>query len=174
MEGVNRFACSQCNKVCKSKGGLTNHTRRMHEDQDRDGSSKIPSLTSQAVDNMLADIMQNITESKLYPETILAKASEVFPPSPHFYESLAKLFSTFAKELSLDKLMKQFYGEMYDNWKTYFPSSEDGKYVFLLLIHLPEKLVAFQKTSVASVNDPKICRYCYSDSNFCLISIITM
>ena len=78
---MKRFPCPYCNKICKSKGGLTNHMRRMHAD---DGEArgdaalpKIPKLSSEAVDNMLADIKQKLHEDNLYPKDILAEVEKL-------------------------------------------------------------------------------------------------
>ena len=36
IDGERVFPCSQCDKVCKSKGGLTTHTRSRHPDDKQD------------------------------------------------------------------------------------------------------------------------------------------
>ena len=150
MEGLKQFPCPHCEKICKSKGGLTNHIQRMHANEGKANESgvKIPVLTSEAVDNMLADIRSKLHESQLYDENTLAEVDKL-RPSSSFYEEAIKLFMDFGKNLSQDKLLEKFYGKMYSEWKTFFPSSMDTKYVFLVLIHLPEKLVNFYKQNTS-------------------------
>lgn len=158
VEGLKQFACIHCEKICKSKGGLTNHVRRMHavcgQTLGDSGLPIIPNLTSEAVDNMLANIRRNLRESQLYDDEILAEVDKL-QPSPAFYESIGKLFVSFGKNLSQDKLLQTFYGKIYSEWKAFFPSSGNCKYVSLALIHLPEMLVKLYKQET-SVGEPKV------------------
>ena len=54
--------------------------------------------------------------------------------------------------LTSGKLLKEFYGGTSSNWKEYFHPYEEKKVVFLMLIHLPKRLIGFleQKDKVAS------------------------
>lgn len=152
---MRRFPCSYCDKICKSKGGLTNHTRRMHAVGEAHGDlPRIPELSSEAIDNMLAEIIKKLRESQLYGEDVLAEVEKLHP-SACFYESMGKLFGKFARNLSQDNFLEEFYGKMYGDWETFFPSFEKGKYVFLVLIHLPEKLVNYHKQKT-SADEPKV------------------
>ena len=58
------------------------------------------------------------------------------------------VLSKFKRRKNHNKLLKEFYGETNANWEEYFPS-KDRKIVFLMLIHLPERLVNFVEESLA-------------------------
>ena len=57
IEGKNSFPCSKCNKICKSKGGLTKHTDSKHR-----GDIGSPE-TDQTLTPLCKDTISSIVES---------------------------------------------------------------------------------------------------------------
>ena len=55
-----------------------------------------------------------------------------------------------------DKLLAMFYEEIIEEWRNFFPSCENQKAVNLLLIHFPQKLVAYYKKKGTTVTDSQV------------------
>ena len=89
---------------------------------------------------MIKDIKKKLRDSSLYGKDTLKEADKL-QPSKSLFTYVANLLKSFSKNLSPDKLLEKFYGDVYGNWKVHFPTVKDGKYVSL--IHLPEKLVQY-------------------------------
>ena len=71
--------------------------------------------------------------------------AEIFKlkPSDSFVNFINQLLTKFKRKRNQDKLLKEFYGGTNSNWKEYFHPCKEKKVVFLMLIHLPERLIGF-------------------------------
>ena len=67
IEGRNVFPCSFCEKICKSKGGLTKHTNSKHGDAV--GRPNTNLLDKDKLNSIVSVIKRNIIDEKLYVET---------------------------------------------------------------------------------------------------------
>ncbi len=151
MEGTKSFPCDQCAKICKSKGGLTRHRRSKHEEQEATASSKSTkpkkkTITMPEIQKLCKEIGERIREEKLYPENII-KIVEGLKPSEAFVKFVREAFSKFARKCNQDVFLAKFYGEIYKNWKAFFPACEKQIAVNVLLIHFPQKLISYHKQS---------------------------
>ena len=68
------FPCGLCSKVCKSKGGLTLHTRAKHGEKTAVTKSVSP-LTSKVVSEIVDKATKSVVDSKLYGESMSNPAS---------------------------------------------------------------------------------------------------
>ena len=100
---------------------------------------------------LIRDIGEHLVDEKLYKEEHTAEIFKL-KPSDSFVTFINQLLSRFKRKRNQDKLLKEFYGGTNSNWKEYFHPYEEKKVVFLMLIHLPERLIGFleQKDKVAS------------------------
>ena len=98
------------------------------------------------VEKLCQEIGGKIREEKLYPEDTI-KIVEGLKPSEAFVKFVSTAFSKFARKCNQDVFLTQFYGEIYKNWKAFFPACDDQKAVNVLLIHFPQKLIAYHKQS---------------------------
>ena len=89
-----------------------------------------------------------IREENLYPEEII-KLVEGLKPSEQFLKFVSEVFSKFSRKCNQDAFLAKFYGEMYKNWKSFFPACDKQVAVNVLLINFPQKLIAYQKQSIA-------------------------
>ena len=64
IDGERVFPCSQCEKVCKSKGGLTRHTRSRHPDGKQDKTRA--ALTKEAVASIIELIKVKLIWNRNY------------------------------------------------------------------------------------------------------------
>lgn len=177
MEGLKQFPCSLCEKICKSKGGLTNHTRRKHaeaivgkETASKSDVRQPSTIGNEAIKDIVEEIKKKVRDTNLYGKDTLDEV-EKLQPSGSFYNDLAKLYKRFAKNLNQDKFLEKFYGIMHTNWKGYFPATKDGKYAFVMLIHLPEKLVRYYKERNLD-GDSEVCKPVFKISTMPLFNIL--
>ena len=75
IDGERVFPCSQCEKVCKSKGGLTRHTRSRHPDDNQDKTRA--ALTKEAVASIIELIKVKLKEENLYGKEFMASLATV-------------------------------------------------------------------------------------------------
>ena len=97
-------------------------------------------ITMDKTRDIIRDIGRYLTDEKLYkPE----QAAEVFKlePSESFVKFLNDLLLKLKRKKSKDKFLKEFYGNTNAHWHEYFHPYPDKKMVFLMLIHLPERLL---------------------------------
>jgi hypothetical protein len=90
--------------------------------------------------DIIRDIRRYLTDEKLYkPE----QAAEVFKLEPResFVRFLNDLLLKLKRKKSKHKFLKEFYGNANAHWHDYFHPYPDKKMVFLMLIHLPERLL---------------------------------
>ena len=66
IEGGNSFPCSKCDKVCKSKGGLTRDTNSKHSEVPPEQMLLIMSFCVDTVASMVESIKTTIINEKLY------------------------------------------------------------------------------------------------------------
>ena len=139
-----------CDKVCKSKGGLTRHKRSKHADVNGESSAAAsPNSTiidSDKVRALISKIGQYLNDEKIYKECDI-EALKKLEPSESFVKFVNGVLSKFKRRKNHNKLLKEFYGKTNANWEEYFPS-KNRKIVFLMLIHLPERLVNFVEESL--------------------------
>ena len=69
---------------------------------------------------------------------------------------LDELLLIFERKRSHDKCLKEFYGKTNSNWKEYFHPYGDKKIVFLMLIHLPERLIGILEQADQESSNPEV------------------
>lgn len=165
LEGLKQYPCTCCSKVCKSKGGLTRHSRSKHltvESKTTTSKSKheskkqIPTYVSEeSVLTLIREIGNYLTDEKIYPSKQVA---DVFTlkPTQSFLQDVNALLHKFHRKKDRDKFMKEFFGKMYGSWKDYFHSCNDHKVVFLMLVNLPERLLTTLKNEDSQVTSTQV------------------
>ena len=135
--------------MCKSKGGLTRHKRSKHPDENGESSASPNStiIDSDKVCALISNIGQYLGDEKIYKESDI-EAVKKLEPSETFVKFRNGVLSKFMTRKNHNKLLKEFYGKTNANWDEYFPSN-NRKIVFLMFIHLPERLVNFVEESLA-------------------------
>ena len=158
VEGRNQFPCDFCDKVCKSKGGLTRHRRSKHTAEQGQSSRAVPEplqvVSSEKVKELIGDIGKHLTDEKLYKKEDIAEVLKL-QPTDSFVKFPNSILSKFKNRKNHNKLLQQFYGKTNAHWEEYFHPCKAQKIVFLMLIHLPERLVAFLEDS-QDKSSPKV------------------
>ena len=154
-QGVNEcivtktFPCGLCSKICKSKSGLTLHTRAKHGEKTPVVKSVSP-MTSDVVREIVCRgrAAQSVIKSKLYGEKITKLISEAdLKPSDLLVSSLSTLYDGYCEKLDREKLLKNFYKLIPESAKMFQTTSKEmnAPAYNLLMIHIPDLVVGFYK-----------------------------
>ena len=103
---------------------------------------------------LIRDIGKHLVDEKLYKEEHTAEVFKL-QPSGSFVTFINQLLSKFKRKKNQDKFLKEFYGSTNANWEEYFHPYEEKKVVFLMLIHLPERLIGFLEKDVKGASEVK-------------------
>ena len=118
------FPCGLCSKICKSKGGLTLHTRAKHGEE------------------------TTVLKSKLHGEKMTKLIREAdLKISDVLVSSLSALYGAYCEKLDRDKLLKNFYKHIPKSADMFQTTSKDmnAPAYNLIMIHIPDLLVGFYK-----------------------------
>jgi flagellin-specific chaperone FliS len=146
IDGLTVYPCNICNKICKSKGGLTKHKNSKHVDDGSgtsEGSNTTP-LDKDTMNSIVNTIKQNIIDEKLYGDEIESSIKNVTATEALFNE-VEPLYSKFCKNKNQDKLLKSFYGLMLK--PKVDDSLADSHITNLVMIHIPDHLISFYNIS---------------------------
>ena len=103
IDGLMVYPCNMCNKICKSKGGLTKHKNSKHVDDvsgTSEGSNTTP-LDKDTMNSIVNTIKQNIIDEKLYGDKIESSNKNVTSTEALFNE-VEPLYSKFCKNKNQD------------------------------------------------------------------------
>ena len=163
------FPCGLCSKICKSKGGLTLHTRAKHGE----GTAVLKSVsprTPDVVREIVCRSAQSVITSKLYGEKMTKLIREAdLKPSDLLVSSLSALYGAYCEKLDRDKLLKNFYKlipKFADMFQTTSKDMNAPAYN-LIMIHIPDLLVGFYKRGNVKEKLPVIKPIESSDSGHC-------
>lgn len=155
---LKKYPCGLCSKVCKSKGGLTLHTRAKHGDKTPVTKSVSP-IDSKVVSEIVGKAVESVVNSKLYGESITKLISEAdLKPSELLVDSLVSLYAEFCERLDRDKLLKNFYKQMPKSAQMFTTDSQEmyAAAYNLIMVHIPDLLVGFYKRGNVKEKLPNI------------------
>ena len=140
IKGMKSFPCSECEKVCKSKGGLTRHENSKHNTLGSEQSSLPESFCHKIVTDMVQTIKSKIIKENLY-ETEINKLVKNLSCTKALYDAVYPIVEKFWRKCNEDQLFESFFGLMPESCKLL--ECEDYKAANLVMIHLPDHLVGF-------------------------------
>ena len=152
------YPCGLCSLVCKSKGGLTLHTRAKHSDK-RPVTKTVSPIDCNVVGEMVSKATETVASSKLYGESMAKAIGEAgLKPSELLVQYMKKLYAEYCEKLDRDKLLKIFYKLMPDSANMFTTESQEmfAPAYNLIMIHLPDLLVAFYKRGNVKEKLPNI------------------
>ena len=99
-------------------------------------------ISMENICSIICDIGRHLVDEKLYKKE---RTAEIFKlhPSESFVSFVNQSLLKFKRKRNQHKFLKEFYGNSYANWKEYFHPYGEQKMVFLMLIHLPQRLIGF-------------------------------
>ena len=108
------ICCAECPTVCKSKGGLTRHTKAKHSDKSTaEEEDKIQDFISDDDVNKIAKIsIETASKNTCFPEPII-KEIESYKVTFHEDSMFFKKFRELYKNLSQNGNSEKFYSAFY-------------------------------------------------------------
>ena len=155
---VKKYPCGLCSTVCKSKAGLTLHTRAKHRDRTPVTKSISP-IDAQIVSEIVSQAEKSVVKSKLYGDSVTKLISEAeLKPSELLVESLLSLYEEYCERLDKDKLLKNFYRHMLKSAEMFTTNSQQmyPAAYNLIMVHIPDLLVGFYKRGNVKEKLPNI------------------
>ena len=146
IDGKKSFPCTLCEKVCKSKGGLTRHTNSKHSEGPSGRS--YATLCEDDVAKIIKAIKDKIIEEKLYGAEIISGLDGVVSTEA-FFSALLPIYQTFCRKTNQDKLLESFYGLIPRSCELL--SCQDYRIANLVMIHVPEHLIKFSQSNQTMV-----------------------
>ena len=81
ISGEKSFPCNSCEKICKSKGGLTRHINAKHKNKnahgDKNVSSSVAKLTKEELSSIVEKIKAKITKDGFWDDEITANMASI-------------------------------------------------------------------------------------------------
>lgn len=123
-------------------------------------SENIECISLEKISSIIRDIGRFLADEKIYKEEQIAEVFKL-QPSDSFVKNISSLLLKFKRKKSQDKFLKEFYGTTNANWKEYFHPYNDKKIVFLMLIHLPERLIGLLEHGGQEISESEVYIYKY-------------
>ena len=139
IHGEKSFPCTLCDKLCKSKGGLTRHTNSKHSTVVQPDSS----FCMDTLASMIEKIKAKIMKEKLYG-TDLNDSIKTATCTRDLYNAVYPIYKTFYVKKNQDNLVQSFFALIRQSSKLL--DCENYKAANLIMIHLPDNFVGFYHT----------------------------
>jgi hypothetical protein len=153
MEGKKSFPCDKCDKVCKSKGGLTRHKNSKHVGPQGNlaecsEESSVVLLDENAVCGFVEAIKSRIIDEDPYG-TETNKALGAVSSTKALFTAVLPIYKTFTRKRNQDKMLELFYGLIPQSCELL--KCKDYKIANLIMIQLPDFLIGFcNRTNITS------------------------
>ena len=105
IEGKKSFPCSECTKICKSKGGLTKHMNSKHRDIATSVNS--PCLTMENLEGIVKAIKTKLVNDGLYGSDVNA-AIEKISCSKGLFDAILPIYNLFCRRKTRTYYWKSF------------------------------------------------------------------
>jgi uncharacterized C2H2 Zn-finger protein len=151
ISGEKSFPCNSCEKVCKSKGGLTRHVNAKHGNKSTKGHDNIPSLTKEDLHFIVNKVKTKITEDGFWDSEMTSKMASV-TSNDALYDHILPIYQQFCRKKNQDKFIMDFY-ELIPN-SSGLLKCENQQLCSLIMISIPDHLVSFFKKGVTSEQEP--------------------
>ena len=107
--GENQFPCDRCDKVCKSKGGLTRHVNSKHRDKGCKASNlDIPALTKDGLCSIVNKIKLNIRNEGYWDQQITSDLENI-ASNDSLFDAVQPIYQRFCIKRNQDKFLTEFY-----------------------------------------------------------------
>ena len=141
--GSKSFACTHCEKICKSKGGLTRHINSKHKEARDIATSaehnQIP-LCEGTITSIIQSIKTDLLEKKYYGEEIQNGLKNV-SGGEALLDALQPLYEKFCRKKNMDKLLESFYGLIPRSCELL--NCNEYRVANLVMVQIPDHLASY-------------------------------
>ena len=139
--GGKTFPCENCDKICKSKAGLTRHVKAKHGSK---ANANIPSLTNDELTSIVNKVKANLT-SECYWDTEITSDLAKVTSNENLFKAVSAMYQRFCMKRNQDNFLMEFY-ELIPK-STALLKCENQPLCSLVMISIPDHLVALFKSS---------------------------
>ena len=108
IRGEKSFPCSKCEKVCKSKGGLTRHTNSKHSEiPSKETSQKLEVFCLDTIVSIVETIKSQIIREKLYGAEICERVNSA-GGTEALFKAVYPLYANFFRKKNQHQLVESF------------------------------------------------------------------
>lgn len=145
-EGIKSYPCGLCTKICKSKVGLTLHSRAKHPSETVVEKPVSP-IDSKSVEKMVLGATESLAKCDIYGSHVKNIFTTItFQPTHLLVESMMDLYAKFCKKCDRDKLLINFYKLIPQSVNMFSVSNPVSEEILnLIMMNLPDLLVSFYK-----------------------------
>ena len=152
ISGEKNFPCESCDKICKSKGGLTRHKNAKHGNistagKDNGSSSNI-SLTKEDLKSIVDKVKKKIKDDTFWDSEMTSNMASI-TSNDSLYNEILPIYERFRRKLNQDSFLTDFY-ELIPN-SSCLLQSENEQLCSLIMILIPDHLVSLSK-GVSNIN----------------------
>jgi uncharacterized C2H2 Zn-finger protein len=105
--GEKMFPCENCEKICKSKAGLTRHVNAKHGSK-ATANANIPSLKKDELMSIVNKVKAKITKEGYWDTGITSNLVKV-TSNDNLYEAVSPVYQRFCKKRNQDNFLIEFY-----------------------------------------------------------------
>ena len=153
ISGEKNFPCESCDKICKSKGGLTRHKNAKHGNRSTAGKDDVPSsnisLTKEDLKSIVDKVKKKIKDDTFWDSEMTSNMASI-TSNDSLYNEILPIYERFRRKVNQDSFLTDFY-ELIPN-SSCLLQSEDKQLCSLIMILIPDHLVSLSK-GVSNIND---------------------
>ena len=146
MAGEKEFPCVNCDKICKSKAGLTRHVNAKHGEKAHGGkealSSSIASLTEAELASIVDKIKAKITKDGFWDSEITTYL-EAVKSTKTLFDHILPIYRQFCRKRNQDVFLTDFYELIPTSCQLL--QCDNQQLCSLVMISIPDHLVSLFK-----------------------------
>ena len=153
ISGEKTFPCESCDKICKSKGGLTRHKNAKHGNRSTVGKDNVSSsnisLTKEDLKSIVDKVKKKIKDDTFWDSEMTSNMASV-TSNDSLYNEILPIYERLRRKLNQDSFLTDFY-ELIPN-SSCLLESENEQLCGHIMILIPDHLVSLSK-GVSNIND---------------------
>jgi uncharacterized C2H2 Zn-finger protein len=106
------FPCNSCEKICKSKGGLTRHINAKHKNKTAHGNNNmalsVAKLTEEELSSIVEKIKAKITKDGFWDDEMTANMASI-SSNDALYNHIQPIYERFCRKRNQDKFIMATY-----------------------------------------------------------------
>ena len=156
ISGEKNFPCESCDKICKSKGGLTRHKNAKHGNRSTAGKDNVSSsnisLTKESLKSIVDKVKRKIKDDTFWDSEMTSNMASI-TSNDSLYNEILPIYERFCRKINQDSFLTDFY-ELIPN-SSCLLQSENKQLCSLIMILIPDHLVSLSK-GVCNINDQEL------------------
>ena len=153
--GEKTFPCNSCEKICKSKGGLTRHINAKHKNKTAHGNKNVAlsvaKLTKEELSSIVEKIKAKITKDGFWDDEMTANMASI-SSNDALYNNIQPISERFCRKRNQDKFLMEFYELIPES--SGILQCKNQQLCSLVMISMPDYLVSLFKGCVTGQQQP--------------------